>query len=327
MWLPNINVSVTTLLERGYPIINNRRCVKAYSREKLRCSAVRVRLYVHIFSAFCYVVVTGADTSVTSAIGRRVWPDREFGRPFDESSRSSARRRLSQEMSIPSFVIGIAGGTGAGKTTIARLITQNVGDSVTRIPIDNYYEDQSHLELDEREDVNYDHPSAFEWELLRTQLSTLLEGQPIEMPTYDFEIHNRTDETTRVEPTDVVILEGIFALYDEEINEMLDLRLYVETDADVRIIRRIQRDVIERGRDLEGVIEQYLSTVKPMHEQFVEPTKKHADLVVPEGANSVAVNLLAEKIHAEVGGTAGRDWERTVTEEALADQLVVDPDD
>jgi uridine kinase len=229
-------------------------------------------------------------------------------------------------MSIPSFVIGIAGGTGAGKTTIARLITQNVGDSVTRIPIDNYYKDQSHLAFEERENVNYDHPSAFEWELLRTQLSTLLEGQPIEMPTYDFEIHNRTDETTRVEPTDVVILEGIFALYDEEVNEMLDLRLYVETDADVRIIRRIQRDVIERGRDLEGVIEQYLSTVKPMHEQFVEPTKKHADLVVPEGANSVAVNLLAEKIHAEVGDAAGRDWERTVTEEALADQLVVDPD-
>ncbi|MFD1598277.1 uridine kinase [Halobellus rarus] len=230
-------------------------------------------------------------------------------------------------MSIPSFVIGIAGGTGAGKTTIARLITQNVGDSVARIPIDNYYEDQSHLALEEREDVNYDHPSAFEWELLRTQLSTLLEGRPIEMPTYDFEIHNRTDETVRVEPTDVVILEGIFALSDEQINEMLDLRLYVETDADVRIIRRIQRDVIERGRDLEGVIEQYLSTVKPMHEQFVEPTKKHADLIVPEGANSVAVNLLAEKIHAEVGGAAGRDWERTVTDEALADQLVVDPDE
>jgi len=230
-------------------------------------------------------------------------------------------------MTIPSFVIGIAGGTGAGKTTIARLITQDVGDSVTRIPLDNYYEDLSHLALEEREDVNYDHPSAFEWDLLRMQLSTLLEGQPIEMPTYDFEIHNRTDETIRVEPTDVIILEGIFSLYDDEINEMLDLRLYVETDADVRIIRRIQRDVIERDRDLEGVIEQYLSTVKPMHEQFVEPSKKHADIIVPEGANSVAVDLLAEKIYSEVAGKAERDWERTVTDEALADEHVVDPDE
>ncbi|MDS0299175.1 uridine kinase [Halogeometricum sp. S1BR25-6] len=213
-------------------------------------------------------------------------------------------------MTIPSFVIGIAGGTGAGKTTVARLITENVGESVTRIPIDNYYEDLSHLDLSEREAVNYDHPSAFEWGLLREQLSTLLEGRPIEMPVYDFEIHNRKDEPTTVEPTDVIIVEGILALYDEEVNEMFDLRLYVETDADVRILRRIERDVIERGRDLEGVIDQYLSTVKPMHEQFIEPSKKHADLIIPEGANSVAVNLLEEKVMAEVHGDTVRDWER-----------------
>ena len=213
-------------------------------------------------------------------------------------------------MTIPSFVIGIAGGTGAGKTTVARLITENVGESVTRIPIDNYYEDLSHLDLSEREDVNYDHPSAFEWELLREQLSTLLEGRPIEMPVYDFEIHNRKDEPTTVEPTDDIIVEGILALYDEAVNEMFDLRLYVETDADVRILRRIERDVIERGRDLEGVIDQYLATVKPMHEQFIEPSKKHADLIIPEGANSVAVNLLEEKVMAEVHGDAVRYWER-----------------
>jgi uridine kinase len=217
-------------------------------------------------------------------------------------------------MTIPSFVIGIAGGTGAGKTTVARLITENVGESVTRIPIDNYYEDLSHLELAEREEVNYDHPSAFEWDLLHDQLATLLEGQPIEMPVYDFEIHNRKDEPETVEPTDVIIVEGILALYDEDVNEMFDLRLYVETDADVRILRRIQRDVIERGRDLEGVIDQYLSTVKPMHEQFIEPTKKHADLIIPEGANSVAVNLLEEKVMAEVEGDATRDWERPSAE-------------
>jgi len=229
-------------------------------------------------------------------------------------------------MTTPSFVIGIAGGTGAGKTTVARLVGRSVSDSVTRIPLDNYYEDLSHLPMAEREDVNYDHPSAFEWELVREQLSALLDGCTIEMPTYDFEIHNRTDETTRVEPTDVVIVEGIFALYDDVVRDLCDLRLYVETDADVRILRRIERDVIERGRDLEGVIEQYLSTVKPMHEQFVEPTKTYADLIVPEGANSVAVNLLEERVRAEVAGTARGEWTRESIEEAFGDRLAVDPD-
>ncbi|UWG51360.1 Uridine kinase [Halalkaliarchaeum sp. AArc-CO] len=227
-------------------------------------------------------------------------------------------------MTIPSFVIGIAGGTGAGKTTVAQLVTENVEDAVTRIPLDNYYEDLSHLEMEERETVNYDHPSAFEWELLREQLSNLLEGRTVQMPQYDFEIHNRKDERVTVEPTDVIVLEGILALYDERINEMLDLRLYVETDADVRILRRIQRDVIERGRDLEGVMRQYLSTVKPMHEQFVEPTKKHADLVVPEGANSVAVNLLEEKIQAEVEGEAVRSWDRETIEDRVSEGFDLD---
>ena len=217
-------------------------------------------------------------------------------------------------MVIPSFVIGIAGGTGAGKTTVARLVTENVGDSVTRIPIDNYYQELSHLDFEARKERNYDHPSAFEWELFREQLSTLLEGRAVSMPQYDFAEHNRKSERKHVEPTDVIIIEGIFALFDEEVNEMLDLRLYVETDADVRILRRIQRDVIDRGRDLEGVIEQYLSTVKPMHEQFIEPTKRHADLIIPEGANSVAVSLLEEKVRAEVTGDVSRTWERSPVE-------------
>ncbi|MXV61685.1 uridine kinase [Natronorubrum sp. JWXQ-INN-674] len=203
-------------------------------------------------------------------------------------------------MSIPSFVIGIAGGTGAGKTTVARTVADTVGEAVTRIPIDNYYEDLSHLAFEERTEVNYDHPDAFEWELLREQLNALLMGQPIEMPQYDFEAHNRTDERVTVEPTDVIVLEGIFSLYDEDILEMLDLCVYVMTDADVRILRRIERDVIDRGRGLEGVIDQYLETVKPMHEQFVEPTKKNADVIIPEGANRVAVDLLIEKIQAEL---------------------------
>jgi len=230
-------------------------------------------------------------------------------------------------MTTPSFVIGIAGGTGAGKTTVARRIAEGVGDAVTRIPLDNYYEDLRHLDAEEREQVNYDHPSAFEWELLRDQVSTLLEGRAIEMPVYDFERHVRRDEPERVEPTDVVVLEGIFALYDEGLNEMLDLRLYVDTDADVRILRRIRRDVVERGRDLDGVIEQYLSTVKPMHEQFVEPTKKRADLIVPRGDNGVAVGLLEEKIRAVIDGTARRDWEREPRERPLLDDPSVDIDE
>jgi len=229
-------------------------------------------------------------------------------------------------MTTPSFVIGIAGGTGAGKTTVARLVARSVGDSATRIPLDNYYEDLSHLPFEEREAVNYDHPSAFEWELVREQLSSLLDGSPIEMPTYDFEVHNRTGETTRVEPTEVVLVEGIFALYDADVRDLCDLRLYVETDADVRILRRIERDVIERGRDLEGVIEQYLSTVKPMHERYVAPTRKHADLIVPEGANSVAVNVLEERIRAAVTGTATDDETDAVVEEALADRVAIDND-
>ncbi len=221
---------------------------------------------------------------------------------------------MSRMSSYPSFVVGIAGGTGAGKTTVSRLIAESVGESVTRIPIDNYYEDLSHMDLSEREQVNYDHPDAFEWDLMRDQLAQLLAGQSVEMPQYDFEIHNRREERETVAPTEVIILEGILALYDDDINEMLDLRLYVETDADVRILRRIERDVIERGRELEGVIGQYLSTVKPMHEQFIEPTKKAADLVIPEGANSVAMNLLEEKLQAEVNGDAARTWERGALE-------------
>lgn len=203
-------------------------------------------------------------------------------------------------MSIPSFAIGIAGGTGAGKTTVSRTVAETVGEAVTRIPLDNYYQDLSHVPFEERAEVNYDHPSAFEWELLREQLNDLLMGQSVEMPQYDFEIHNRKDERVTVEPTDVIVLEGILTLYDEEILDMLDLRVYVMTDADVRILRRIERDVIDRGRNLEGVIQQYLGTVKPMHEQFVEPTKKNADVIIPEGANRMAVDLLTEKVQAEL---------------------------
>ena len=203
-------------------------------------------------------------------------------------------------MTTPSFVIGIAGGTGAGKTTVTREIADAVGEPVTRVPMDNYYRDLSHLEIEERRQVNYDHPSAFEWDLVVEHLDRLLDGDPIGMPEYDFTVHNREDETTRVEPSEVIVVEGILALSREELLDRMDLKVYVETDADVRILRRIRRDVIERGRDLEGVIEQYLSTVKPMHERFVLPTKAEADVIIPEGANRMAVRLLVDRVRAEV---------------------------
>ncbi|ADJ15151.1 uridine kinase [Halalkalicoccus jeotgali] len=229
-------------------------------------------------------------------------------------------------MITPSFVLGIAGGTGAGKTTVTREVTAALraddeecenpsadrddlmaSESVTHVPLDNYYADRSDLSFARRESINYDHPSAFDWELLRTHLDRLCAGRAVEMPQYDFEVHARTDERVRVEPADVIVVEGILALHDEAVTDLFDLRIYVETDADVRILRRIRRDVLKRGRSLEGVIEQYLSTVKPMHEQFVEPTKKEADLVIPEGANAVAVDLLEAAIGTIRNRRAGRE--------------------
>ena len=197
------------------------------------------------------------------------------------------------------MLIGIAGGTGAGKTTVARAITEDVAD-VRLLPLDNYYHDLSSLAAAERTRINYDHPDAFDWPLVRSQLDALASGEAIEMPQYDFETHTRSDETVAVEPGPVVVVEGILALYDEALRDRFDLRIYVETDADVRVLRRIRRDVQERGRDLDGVIEQYLSTVKPMHEQFVRPTKRQADLIIPEGVNETAVTLLRERIRTAV---------------------------
>ena len=227
-------------------------------------------------------------------------------------------------MTTPSFVIGLAGGTGAGKTTISRLVTRNVEHGVTRIPLDNYYADRSELPLEERRELNYDHPSAFEWDLLRTHLDTLLAGRPIEMPQYDFERHDRKPERVTVEPTEVVVIEGILALHDEAVRERCDLKVYVETDADVRILRRIRRDVGDRGRDLDGVIDQYLSTVKPMHERFVGPSKRHADLIIPEGANRVAVDLLEGKLRAEIDGEADHEPTRAAERADLESLLAGD---
>ncbi|GAA4705654.1 uridine kinase [Brevibacillus fulvus] len=195
-------------------------------------------------------------------------------------------------------LIGVAGGSGSGKTTVAKeLFRQFQNDSVIMIEQDSYYKDQSHLSMEERARTNYDHPFAFDNDLLLFHLQELLNRRPIEKPIYDFKQHNRRPERIRIEPKDVVILEGMLILEDPRIRELMDIKVFVDTDADVRIVRRIQRDIEERGRTLESVVNQYLSVVRPMHLQFIEPTKRYADVIVPEGGyNRVALDLLSTKI-------------------------------
>ncbi|KGG81459.1 uridine kinase [Caloranaerobacter azorensis H53214] len=196
------------------------------------------------------------------------------------------------------ILIGITGGTGSGKSTVAQEIFNSLPEkNIVIIEQDSYYKDQSHLTFEERIKTNYDHPLAFDNDLLIKHLKDLLEGKPIEKPIYDFEAHNRKKETVRVEPKDIIILEGILILDDERIRNLLDIKIFVDTDADIRIIRRITRDIKERGRTLESVIEQYLTTVRPAHMQFIEPSKKYADIIIPEGGyNKVAIDLMVTKI-------------------------------
>lgn len=196
------------------------------------------------------------------------------------------------------ILIGITGGTGSGKSTIAKEIYGQFGtECIAMIEQDSYYKNQSHLSMEDRIKTNYDHPNAFDNDLLVSHLEMLLNGQSIEKPTYDFEIHSRVDELTKINPKDIVIVEGILILEDIRIRELLDIKIYVDTDADVRIIRRMVRDINERGRTLDSVISQYLGVVKPMHNQFTEPTKRHADIIIPEGGhNKVAIDIIVAKI-------------------------------
>ncbi|SEM90280.1 uridine kinase [Lihuaxuella thermophila] len=200
-------------------------------------------------------------------------------------------------MMMKPVVIGVAGGTGSGKTTVARKIVEQFSDSVVYLEQDSYYKDQSHLSLEERANTNYDHPLAFDNDLLLEHLHKLLHYQPIDKPVYDYKLHTRSSETIYLVPKDVIIVEGILVLDDERLRDLMDIKLFVDTDADVRILRRIERDIKERGRTFESVMEQYLSVVRPMHLQFVEPTKRYADLIIPEGGhNEVAINLLINQI-------------------------------
>jgi len=195
-------------------------------------------------------------------------------------------------------VIGVAGGTGSGKTTVARRILRSFPDQqVLMIEQDAYYKDQAHLPIEERVKTNYDHPLAFDNNLFIEQLNDLLRYQPINKPIYDYTIHTRKQETITLVPKDVIILEGILLLEDKRLRNLMDIKIFVDTDADVRIIRRLVRDIRDRGRTMESVIDQYLSVVRPMHLEFVEPTKRYADIIIPEGGkNKVAIDLLVTKI-------------------------------
>ena len=200
------------------------------------------------------------------------------------------------------FTIGIAGGSGSGKSTVVRRVAEAVGDYVAVLEMDAYYKDQSNMPFEERVKVNYDHPFAFDIDLFISHIKELKQGRPIEKPTYSFSEHTRTSKVTRVNPAGVVIIDGILVLEDERVRALMDVKVYVDTDADVRFIRRLVRDTRDRGRTTESVIRQYLDTVRPMHNQFVEPTKRYADIIVPEGGfNNVAIEMLIAGIRNRLG--------------------------
>lgn len=204
------------------------------------------------------------------------------------------------------LIIGLAGGSGSGKTTIAESIVATLGsDAVALIQHDAYYRDQTHLPIEERARVNYDHPDSLESDLLVHHLERLLAGEAIDRPVYDFTVHNRAPETVRVEPRPAVVVEGILVLYEPELRRLMDLKVYVDTDPDLRIARRWERDIKERGRTFDSVRDQYLETVRPMHLQFVEPSKRYADIVIPEGYNLGAVGTVISMIRDVL---RGREW-------------------
>lgn len=200
------------------------------------------------------------------------------------------------------MIVGVAGGTGSGKTTLAQHIADAFGQSVTVIAHDSYYRLQQGKTYAQRCLTNYDHPDAFETDLLCAHLEALCKGESVDVPVYDYTVHNRSEQTVRVHPSPLIVLEGILLFSDTELRNRMDLRIFVDTDADERILRRIARDTKERGRSLDSVITQYLTTVKPMHEAFVEPYKRYADIIVPGGGNNpVALEMIVRSICAQTG--------------------------
>ncbi len=205
----------------------------------------------------------------------------------------------SRDMFNP-IIIGVAGGTGSGKTTVADAILKRVGrENIAHISHDSYYRDLSQLSPEERARINFDHPDSLETSLLIKHLQMLRLGQPVEVPVYDFTTHNRTQRTVHVEPSRVIIVDGILIFVEKELREMFDIRIFVDTDADIRFIRRLERDIAERGRSVRSVIDQYLNTVRPMHLEFVEPSKRYADIIIPEGGyNEVALDMIVARVKA-----------------------------
>jgi len=206
---------------------------------------------------------------------------------------------------IQSLVIGIAGGTGSGKTTVANVILERVGKNhIAYLPHDAYYRELNELPPDQKAAVNFDHPDSLETELMIKHIQELKNGQSVELPIYDFSTHSRTDKTIRVDPARVIIVEGILIFAVPELRELFDVKLFVDTDADIRFIRRLQRDINERGRTTEMVIHQYLTTVRPMHLEFAEPSKRYANLIIPEGGlNAVAMDMVIARIEALLNKT------------------------
>ena len=198
------------------------------------------------------------------------------------------------------LVIGVAGGTGSGKSTFARKVAAALdASSVAFVDMDAYYNDYSHLSIDERRRINWDHPDAFDWDLLLAQLGALAARQPIEKPEYDFVHHLRAERTVHVPAAEVVVVDGILLLSDPRARSLCDVKVFVDAEADVRLIRRMRRDLVERGRPLEEIIDQYLTTVQPMHLEFVEPSKRYADVIVPRGGhNEVAIEMIVAKIRS-----------------------------
>ena len=196
------------------------------------------------------------------------------------------------------YIIGIAGGTGSGKTTVVRKIIEALPPGcVSVIPQDSYYNDNTHLAMEDRRKINFDHPDAFDWNLLTEHIQKLRQGEAIEQPTYSYLVCNRLEETIHVEPCEVVIIEGIMALWKKELRELMDLKIFVDADPDERLIRVIQRDTLERGRTAQMVIDRYLKVLKPMHEEFIEPTKRYADLIIPMGgSNRQAIDTMRSYI-------------------------------
>jgi uridine kinase len=197
-----------------------------------------------------------------------------------------------------SIIIGVAGGTGSGKTTVANRILERVGaENIAFIPHDAYYKDLRRLTLEERQAMNFDHPDALETRLMIEHLTLLRNGYPAEIPVYDFTRHARTDETIHVEPAPIVLVEGILIFAEPDLRRLFDVKLFIDTDGDIRLIRRLKRDMQERGRTFDSVIEQYMTTVRPMHQEFVEPSKRYADVIIPEGGfNEVAIEMVAARI-------------------------------